>query len=113
MNEGLPRPTNLDTAQSLESIIRSTGAIPATIAILGGRITVGLTPLQLEKLSQGSKNDYGESMDVKVSRRDLAPSLASGVRRSFGGTTISGTVVIADMVGIKVGSRILLGTIKC
>ncbi|KAG9035428.1 hypothetical protein FRB95_011293 [Tulasnella sp. JGI-2019a] len=97
ITHGLPRPINLHTARSLERIVRSTGSIPATIAVLNGRLTVGLTSSQLEYLAEGSK-----SGDTKVSRRDIAPILARGKGNGNGGTTISGTMVIADMVGIKV-----------
>ncbi|KAG8874737.1 hypothetical protein FRB97_005677 [Tulasnella sp. 331] len=97
ITHGLPRPTNLQTAQSLERIVRSTGSIPATIAVLNGRLTVGLTASQLESLAHGSA-----AGDTKVSRRDIAPILGRGPAKGNGGTTISGTMVIADMVGIKV-----------
>ncbi len=94
---GLPRPTNLETAQSLERIVRKTGAIPATIAVLDGRLTVGLTAKQLSTLAAGTPQD------TKVSRRDLAPILGLGRGKGNGGTTISGTMVVANLVGIKVG----------
>ncbi|KAF8335455.1 Indigoidine synthase A like protein-domain-containing protein [Cantharellus anzutake] len=82
ITHGMPHPINLDTALSCERIIRSTGAIPATIGLLSGAFT------------------------VKVSRRDLAPAVAT---RRDGGTTIAGTMVIAHLAGISVFSTGGLG----
>jgi pseudouridine-5'-phosphate glycosidase len=89
---GLPRPQNLETALQLEELVRSAGATPATIAILKGRIHVGLGPDQLRHLA--------ESDDVhKISRRDLALALA---RRWDGATTVASTTWIANQAGIEV-----------
>lgn len=89
---GLPRPQNLETALQLEQIVRSAGATPATIAILKGRIHVGLGPDQLRHIA--------ESDDVhKISRRDLALALA---RRWDGATTVASTTWIANQAGIEV-----------
>jgi pseudouridine-5'-phosphate glycosidase len=89
---GLPRPQNLETALRLEEIVRSTGATPATIAILKGRLHVGLSHDQLEQIA--------ESDEVhKISRRDLALALA---REWDGATTVASTSWIANQAGIEV-----------
>jgi len=89
---GLPRPLNLETALRLEEIVRAAGALPATIAILKGKLHVGLSPEQLKHLA--------ESLDVhKVSRRDLAVALARGLD---GATTVAATTWVARQAGIQV-----------
>src|SRR5438874_3127129 len=89
---GLPRPQNLETARRLEQVVRERGAVPATVAVLGGRLCVGLDDAQLERLA------YGEGVH-KVSRRDLAVVVA---RRADGATTVAGTLWVASRAGIKV-----------
>ena len=89
---GLPRPQNLETARRLEQVVRETGAVPATVAVLGGRLCVGLDDAQLERLAGG------EGV-LKVSRRDLALVAA---RRSDGATTVAGTLWVASRAGLKV-----------
>jgi pseudouridine-5'-phosphate glycosidase/pseudouridine kinase len=91
--QGMPYPTNVEVARSLEAIVRKKGAIPATIGIIKGRAKIGLKPHELEILGNG------EGPVVKVSRRDLAPVIALG---RDGGTTISGTMILAALAGIKV-----------
>jgi pseudouridylate synthase len=89
---GLPSPQNLGTAQRLEAIVRGAGAIPATIAILGGKLCVGLNDKQLRSIS--------ETHDIKkVSTRDLPIALA---RRWDGATTVASTIWIAHRAGIQV-----------
>src|SRR6266404_4511509 len=89
---GLPRPQNLKTAQHLEQIIRDQGAAPATIAVLGGKLCVGLDSRQLEHLAT--------SDDVrKLSTRDLAVAVANGWD---GATTVASTSWIAHRAGLKV-----------
>ena len=89
---GLPRPLNLETAQRLEQIVRERGATPATIAVLDGKLRVGLSDAQLERLA--------ESEGVhKLSRRDLAVAVA---RRWDGATTVAATLWIASRAGLKV-----------
>jgi pseudouridine-5'-phosphate glycosidase len=89
---GLPRPLNLETAQRLEAIVREGGAIPATIAIIDGKLCAGLTGERLNLLAEGS--------DIKkVSSRDLALAVARGWT---GATTVASTMWIARKVGIKV-----------
>src|SRR5256714_12890515 len=89
---GLPRPQNLEPARRLEQVVRETGAVPATVAVLGGRLCVGLDDAQLERLAGG------EGV-LKVSRRDLALVAA---RRADGATTVAGTLWVASRAGLKV-----------
>ena len=89
---GMPYPQNLETAKRLEAAIRENGAIPATIAILKGKIKVGLDASELELLA-GSPNI------LKVSRRDMSYIIA---RKLHGATTVAATMIIADKVGIPV-----------
>ena len=92
ISHGMPYPQNVGTAQEVEHIIRSAGAVPATIAIIDGKICIGLTPEQLELL--------GTSPDaMKVSRRDLPYVLAT---RRLGATTVAATMICAHMAGIQV-----------
>jgi pseudouridine-5'-phosphate glycosidase len=92
ITHGLPYPENLKLAGDVEGVIRETGCIPATIAILDGKICVGLTASMLERLVQAKDT-------LKVSVRDIAVAIHKG--RS-GGTTVAGTLSIAQMVGIMV-----------
>lgn len=89
---GLPRPQNLETAIRLEEIIRESGAVPATIAILQGVLHIGLTGEQLEYIAQ-SGNIH------KLSRRDLPIAIAKGWD---GATTVATTSWIAGRAGLKV-----------
>lgn len=89
---GMPYPENVQTAREVEAIIRGLGAEPATIAVMGGRIRIGLSDAELELL--------GQSTNVaKVSRRDLPAVLASG---GLGATTVAGTMICAALAGIEV-----------
>ena len=89
---GMPYPENVATALELEAIVRSEGAVPATIALLDGRMRVGLAPADIEYLGRAG------SAAVKVSRRDIPLVLA---RRQPGATTVAGTLVVAAMAGIR------------
>lgn len=89
---GLPYPTNLETARSMEAIIRQHGATPATIAILEGKLRVGLSGSELEHLATAKGIR-------KVSRRDLPIVVA---QRGDGATTVASTATIAAWAGIKV-----------
>lgn len=94
ITHGLPYPTNVETALAMEAAVRESGAVPATIAILEGAITVGITAENIEalaKLPAGSVR--------KCSRRDLAIAIALGEN---GATTVAGTMIVANMAGIKV-----------
>ncbi len=92
ISHGMPYPQNVVTAQEVEHIIRAAGAVPATIAIIEGKICIGLTTEQLELL--------GTSPDaMKVSRRDLPYVLATG---RLGATTVAATMICAQLAGIHV-----------
>jgi pseudouridylate synthase len=89
---GLPRPQNLETAQRLETIVRENGAVPATIAMLSGQLTVGLESSNLDLLA------YHDEIR-KLSVRDLAIATARGWH---GATTVASTIWIASRAGIRV-----------
>ncbi|CAG8502919.1 18602_t:CDS:10 [Acaulospora morrowiae] len=93
ISHGMPYPQNFETALAVENIIREHGSIPATIAILNGKINVGLTPGNLERLAKMGPQA------IKTSRRDLAFVLSQGMT---GATTVASTMLIAHMAGIKV-----------
>jgi pseudouridine-5'-phosphate glycosidase len=89
---GLPQPENLAVARDLETVVRAEGAVPATIALMDGKIRIGLDDEALQALATSS--------DVaKVSRRDIATVLAGG---GLGATTVAGTMLAAHMAGIPV-----------
>ena len=89
---GLPFPHNVETALSLEEIVREEGALPATIGIIGGVLRVGLSPEEIERLATGRNVR-------KVSRRDLPLVVA---RQEDGATTVAATMWIAHQAGIRV-----------
>ena len=89
---GMPYPQNVRTAREVEAVIRGLGAEPATIAVIGGRIRIGLSDEELESLGRS-----GEAQ--KVSRRDLPAVLAGG---GLGATTVAGTMICAALAGIEV-----------
>ncbi|MDR0387656.1 MAG: pseudouridine-5'-phosphate glycosidase [Treponema sp.] len=91
ISHGMPYPDNLDCAANCEKIVRDHGAVPATIAILEGRVKIGVTRTELEYLAR-AKNV------VKCSRRDLAAVLALG---QDGATTVAATMILADRAGIR------------
>ncbi len=92
ISHGMPYPDNVKMALKVEEIIKNEGAVPATIAILNGVIKVGLDHDDIEYLAQ-AKNVY------KVGKRDFAYVIS---QKKTGATTVSGTSLIASMVGIKV-----------
>lgn len=92
ISHGMPYPENLRTAREVEEIVRSQGAVPATIAVIGGRCKVGLTDEELELLATSPEA-------VKVSLRDLPVVLA---RKQLGATTVAATATIAAAAGIEV-----------
>src|SRR3546814_40922 len=92
ITHGMPAPRNLETARRVEAAVRAGGAVPATIAVLDGRIRVGLTADDLERLA-------GEKEVAKASRADLPAVLASG---GAGSTTVAATMICADLAGIRV-----------
>ncbi len=93
ISHGMPYPQNVETALKVEEIIRENGAVPATIAIIGGRLKAGLTPEEIDYLGKTG------SGITKVSRRDLPVIVAKGMD---GATTVTTTMMIAHMAGIEV-----------
>ena len=92
ITHGMPWPQNVETARAVEAEVRAHGAVPATIAVMGGRIHVGLTEAELDRL--------GQARDVaKLSRADLAACLATG---GVGATTVAATMICARLAGIAV-----------
>jgi pseudouridine-5'-phosphate glycosidase len=91
ISHGMPYPDNLECAANCEKIVRDHGAIPATIAILKGRVKIGVTQGELEYLANAKDV-------VKCSRRDLAAVLALG---QDGATTVAATMILADRAGIR------------
>ncbi len=96
ITHGMPYPQNIETARSVEQIVLSSGALPATIAVLDGKIRVGLESSDLERLG---KNQSGSIL--KLSKRDLPYAIAT---RVSGGTTVAATLYCADLAGIRVFS---------
>ncbi len=92
ITHGLPYPENIKLARDIEKEIRSMGAIPATIAVLDGRVCIGLNDAQLERLATDEER-------VKISSRDLGPAIA---QKRSGGTTVAGTLAAAQVAGIRV-----------
>src|SRR5262249_460408 len=88
---GLPWPLNLETAREAEDVVRREGAVPATIAVLDGRSTVGLTGTELENLARNPGV-------LKASRRDLALAI---VHKRTAATTVSATIFLAARAGIR------------
>ncbi len=87
---GLPYPHNIEVAKAMEEAIRAEGATPATVGIFDGKIVVGLNTQEIERLATAREVQ-------KVSRRDLAATLATG---KIGATTVAGTMLCAHMTGI-------------
>lgn len=92
ISHGMPYPKNIETARQVENVVRTTGAIPATIAILKGRLKVGLNDEELDYFGK-------ENTIHKVSRRDLPYIVA---KKLDGATTVASTMIIAQLAGIKV-----------
>src|SRR5262249_11899801 len=90
---GMPWPQNVETALAVEAEVRRLGAIPATIAIVDGRLKVGLTADELERLGRAGPDT------AKVSRRDLPIVVARG---GTGATTVAATMIIAALAKIRV-----------
>ena len=93
ISHGMPYPDNVATALRVEDEIRDHGAVPATIAVIGGRLKAGLSPQQIEDLGR-----RGAAV-AKVSRRDLPFMVVSG---NIGATTVASTMIVAAMAGIRV-----------
>lgn len=92
LSHGMPYPQNLEMAHAVETIVREQGAVPATIAILGGKVKIGLTPEELEYFAS-------QKGIQKVSRRDFAYVLT---KRIPGATTVAATMIAAARAGIRV-----------
>lgn len=95
ITHGLPHPENVQLAQEMEEEVRRMGAVPATVAVLEGRVCVGLSTVQLESLADQAKGGLAK----KISTRDLAPAVA---QRQSGGTTVAATMAAAAMTGIRI-----------
>lgn len=93
ISHGMPYPKNAETALEVERVIRASGAVPATIAVIGGRLKAGLSVDQIEFL--GKKG----SAVIKCSRRDLPFVIA---RSLDGATTVAGTMIVAHLAGIRI-----------
>ena len=93
ISHGMPYPKNVETALLVEQTIRDNGAVPATIAVIGGRLKAGLSHEEIEHLGKA-----GRSV-AKASRRDLPALVARG---ADGATTVATTMIIAHMAGIKI-----------
>jgi pseudouridine-5'-phosphate glycosidase len=92
ITHGLPHPDNVEAALDFERVVTESGAVPATIAVIGGVVRIGLEPDQLEALA-------GASSTLKLSARDLAVAIARG---ASGGTTVAATALLASQAGIRV-----------
>lgn len=92
ISHGMPYPQNIETAKACEEIIRENGAVPATTAIIGGKIKIGLSEEELEFMAT-SKNI------IKASRRDFAYTVSRGLN---GATTVASTIIASRLAGIKI-----------
>lgn len=92
ITHGMPFPQNVEAARAVEAEVRAHGATPATIAVMGGRILIGLTDAQLDALGQASEV-------MKISRADIAACIAKG---AVGATTVAATMICAKLAGIDV-----------
>ncbi len=93
ISHGMPYPQNVETAYACERVCRENGAVPATCAIIGGKLCAGLTAEEIDYLGREGKKV------TKASRRDLPMLIAKGMD---GATTVAATMIIAHMAGIKV-----------
>ncbi len=94
ITHGLPHPQNLELARDMEKNVRDLGATPATVALLDGKIRIGLSDGELVRLADAQADSV-----LKVSHRDFAAAI---VKKTNGGTTVAGTMFAANMAGIKV-----------
>lgn len=92
ISHGMPYPENIRTAEALENAVRSRGAVPATIAVIGGRLKIGLSSEQIEHLGRADNIR-------KASRRDLPLAVARGFDAA---TTVAATMICADLAGIRI-----------
>jgi pseudouridylate synthase len=96
ISHGMPWPQNLETALRVEAAVREHGAVPATVAVIGGRLQAGLAHADIEALAR-----RGQAVP-KASRRDLPFLLAAGVGPAMGATTVAATMIVAALAGIRV-----------
>jgi pseudouridine-5'-phosphate glycosidase len=92
ITHGLPYPENIQLAQNMERTVHEHGATPATVAVLDGKVYIGLNAAQLKRLAQGKATR-------KISVRDFAPAI---VQKAIGGTTVAGTLAAAYTTGLRV-----------
>ncbi|HSK38943.1 MAG TPA: pseudouridine-5'-phosphate glycosidase [Arenibaculum sp.] len=92
ISHGMPHPRNVETARAVEAVVRAAGAVPATVAVMDGRIRIGLDDDDLDRLAAGGSV-------LKLSRRDLPVALATG---ADGATTVAATMICARLAGIQV-----------
>jgi pseudouridine-5'-phosphate glycosidase len=92
VTHGMPHPQNVETAHAVEAIVRANGAVPATIAVLSGKIRIGLSPEEVDRL--GTLEGV-----LKLSRADLPHAVAAGLD---GATTVAATMICAHLAGIRV-----------
>lgn len=92
ITHGLPHPENLQLARDMEAAVRAEGAVPATIAVLDGKIRIGLSEAELARLAQAES-------PLKVGPRDLATAV---LKRSCGGTTVAASLLLAHAAGLRV-----------
>src|SRR5512146_2978517 len=92
ITRGLPYPQNLQIARDMEAAVRRAGAVPATVAVIAGRLSVGLADQEIAQLAQGRGN-------MKISRRDIAAAI---VKKASGGTTVAATMYAAYQATIRV-----------
>ncbi len=93
ISHGMPYPKNRETALAVESQVRASGAIPATMAVMDGRLKIGLSKEEIERLAVS-----GQSA-IKTSRRDLPFVVA---RKLIGATTVAATMILAELAGIRI-----------
>jgi len=93
ISHGMPWPKNLDTALEVEEVVRKAGAVPATVAIIDGRLKAGLSRHDIELLAKAG------TAVLKASRRDFPRLLVNG---GLGATTVAGTMIVASMAGIRI-----------
>ena len=91
ISHGMPYPKNVETAIAVENVLRAHDVMPATIAIIGGRIKIGLTEEEIEYMATAENV-------LKVSRRDFPLTISQGLD---GATTVAGTMIAAHMAGIR------------
>ncbi|MBL8352002.1 MAG: pseudouridine-5'-phosphate glycosidase [Burkholderiaceae bacterium] len=99
ISHGMPWPQNVETALAVEAAVRAGGAVPATIAVIDGRLRAGLSTAQIERLGRAGQE---REQVLKASRRDLPFLLAGVTPQALGATTVAATMIIAALAGIRV-----------